>query len=93
MIAQTVQTRLTRVIKHNLISVVLAVVVGLPVGWLTAMLLTPALWRAEEVLHMELAGHSGPADWVLFVVCGVVVCCLFLFFRFVIFARGRQPGS
>jgi len=75
--------------KRNLTAMVLAVVIGLPVGWLSAMLLTPVLWRLEPVLHMELAGHSGPSDWVFYVVGIVVMVGLFLIFRFVIFPRER----
>lgn len=68
---------------------VLAAVIGLPVGWLGAMLLTPVLWRLEPILHMELAGHSGPSDWVFYVVWIVVMVGLFLIFRFVIFPQER----
>jgi len=75
--------------KPTLLSFVLAVVVGLPVGWLCAMLLTPLLWRLEPVLHMELAGHSGPADWVLYTVWLVISLGLFLLFRFALFGRKR----
>jgi len=35
------------------------------VGWIGGFLLTPLLWQLEEPLGLELAGHSGPADWVL----------------------------
>ena len=70
--------------KRNLFAGILALLVGLPSGWLCAMLLTPVLWRLEPVLHMELAGHSGPSDWIFFVVWGIVMSILFLFFRFVV---------
>jgi ABC-type antimicrobial peptide transport system permease subunit len=69
--------------KQNSLALVLAVVVGVPIGWLVAMLLTPLLWRLEPVLHIELAGHSGPADWIFYVVWVVSCLCLFLAFRFV----------
>ena len=36
-----------------------------PAGVTLAMLSTPLLWKLEEPLHLELAGHSGPADWVI----------------------------
>jgi len=79
---------LTRgVMKKVLLPFVLAVVLGLPIGWLCAMLLTPILWRLEPVLHMELAGHSGPADWVFYVVWIVTCVCLFLIFRFALFRK------
>jgi hypothetical protein len=71
--------------KQYAIAAVLALVVGLPVGWLGAMLLTPALWKLEPVLHIELAGHSGPSDWVFYMMwAAVVIPALFLLFRFLI---------
>jgi ABC-type antimicrobial peptide transport system permease subunit len=68
-------------VKRTVLAAVLAIVVGLPAGWLGAMLLTPTLWRLEPILHMELAGHSGPADWVFYVVWVVVIPALFAGFR------------
>jgi len=59
----------------------LALLIGLPLGWLTAMLLTPVLWRLEPVLGVELAGHSGPSDWVFYVIWSVLIPALFLLFR------------
>lgn len=75
--------------KRNLLAIVLAIAIGLPVGWICSMLLTPMLWRLEPILHMELAGHSGPADWVFYVVWFVMILGLFLLFRLVFFTRGR----
>jgi hypothetical protein len=45
------------------------------------MLLTPVLWRLEPVFHMELAGHSGPSDWVFLVIWAIVAIALFLVLR------------
>jgi ABC-type antimicrobial peptide transport system permease subunit len=67
--------------KKTILALVIAVVAGLPIGWIVAMLLTPTLWRLEPVLHMELAGHSGPSDWVFIVIWIVVVSVLFLILR------------
>lgn len=67
--------------KKTILALVIAVVVGLPLGWIVAMSLTPTLWRLEPVLHMELAGHSGPSDWVFIVVWAIVAIVLFLFLR------------
>lgn len=61
-------------------ALVLALLIGLPGGWIAAMLLTPMLWRLEPVLHMELAGHSGPSDWVFYIVWLVLVPSLFALF-------------
>jgi ABC-type antimicrobial peptide transport system permease subunit len=74
--------------KRTALAVALAIVVGLPAGWMGAMLLTPTLWRLEPILHMELAGHSGPADWVFYVVWAVVIPVLFIGFR----RLGRAVG-
>lgn len=67
--------------KRICIAAVLAVVVGLPVGWILTMLATPVLWRLEPVLHMELAGHSGPSDWVFYISWSFLLPALFLIFR------------
>jgi hypothetical protein len=75
-------------LKRNLISAGLALFIGLPGGWVTSMLLTPVLWRLEPVLGLELAGHSGPSDWVFYVIWGLLIPALFFVFRFVIF---REP--
>ncbi|MDE3200340.1 MAG: hypothetical protein KGN79_05405 [Acidobacteriota bacterium] len=52
------------------------------------MAMTPMLWRLEPVLHMELAGHSGPSDWIFLVMTIFVVVGLFLVFRV---ALKRRP--
>ena len=67
--------------KRICVAAALALVVGLPVGWILTMLATPLLWRLEPVLHMELAGHSGPSDWVFYVFWFFVLPVLFLIFR------------
>lgn len=71
--------------KRSAIAVLLSLLVGLPLGWMVAMLLTPVLWRLEPVLHVELAGHSGPSDWVFYVVWAVVCPALFVLFRLALF--------
>ena len=63
---------------------VLAGAASVPLAFITAMLLTPVLWRLEPVLGMELAGHSGPAEWIfttIWVVFTVTVAALILFVR------------
>ena len=67
--------------KRTAISAVIAVLLGLPCGWIIAMLLTPLLWRLEPILHVELAGHSGPSDWIFYVVWAVLIPSLFLLFQ------------
>jgi ABC-type antimicrobial peptide transport system permease subunit len=55
----------------------LSLLIGLPLGWIVAMFSTPLLWRLEPILHMELAGHSGPSDWIFYLVWAMVVPTLF----------------
>ena len=75
--------------RNFLIATALALVVGLPIGWILTMLATPLLWRFEPVLHMELAGHSGPSDWVFYVSWALLISILFLLFR----AALRKPAA
>jgi len=77
--------------KKSLMALALAIVIGMPSGWLAAMLLTPVLWRLEPVLHMELAGHAGPSDWIFYVVWAVVIPGLFVLLQFAILSR--RPRS
>ena len=65
--------------KRILLSALLAIAIGLPVGWIATFLATPLLWKLEPVLHMELAGHSGPSDWVFLVVWAIVIPALLFF--------------
>jgi hypothetical protein len=69
--------------KRVIIAIVLALLIGLPAGWIIAMLSTPVLWSLEPKLHMELAGHSGPSDWIFYVVWLIVIPSLFVFFRWI----------
>src|SRR5688500_9751291 len=43
----------------------LAGVAAIPVTAAVAAIATPVLWRLEPRLGIELAGHSGPSDWLL----------------------------
>jgi hypothetical protein len=67
--------------KRTILALLIAVVVSLPPGWIVAMLLTPVLWRLEPVLNLELAGHSGPSDWVFLLVWVIVAVAFFLVLR------------
>ena len=67
--------------KKLILIAIVAVAVGLPAGWILAMSLTPVLWKLEPILHMELAGHSGPSDWVFYVVWAIVVPALFFLLK------------
>lgn len=43
-------------------------------GVIVSFVLTPLFWKLERPLGLELAGHSGPAEWVILTV--VAVACL-----------------
>jgi len=64
-------------LKRLTIAVALALLIGVPGGWVLAMALTPALWRLEPILHVELAGHSGPSDWIFYLVWLILIPLLF----------------
>jgi len=64
-------------LKRLAFAIALAVLIGVPGGWVIAMLLTPALWRLEPIVHMELAGHSGPSDWIFYLVWLILIPLLF----------------
>ena len=77
--------------KRTAIAIAGAVLLGFPAGWIAAMALTPVLSRLESVLHMELAGHSGPADWIFYVVWAVTIPMLFFVFRHVLLRDLTKP--
>jgi hypothetical protein len=74
------------------LAVAAAIVIGIPTGWILTMLLTPVLWNLEPVLNMELAGHSGPSDWVFYLVWTILTISLFCLFRFVLFRTPREQS-
>lgn len=55
------------------------------------MMLTPVLWDLEPVLHMELAGHSGPSDWIFYVVWAIAIPSLFAMLRRILAGRKAKP--
>ena len=67
--------------KKTILAVLIAVLVSFPSSWIVAMLLTPVLWRLEPLLNMELAGHSGPADWVFWVIWAIIAAGFFFVLR------------
>lgn len=68
--------------------VALAAVVAIPLSFLVSMLLTPVLWRLEPVVGIELAGHSGPADWIIAAVFGLFTLVLSI----ILLLRTRAPA-
>ena len=56
--------------------VAIAAIVSIPLTFVVAMLLTPALWSLEGGVGMELAGHSGPSDWIFWTMLGLFTVVL-----------------
>jgi hypothetical protein len=76
--------------KRIVVTALAAVVLGFPLGWIVAMLLTPVFWKLEPILHMELAGHSGPSDWLVLVIIAVTAAVLFFLFRQVFLPKSEE---
>ena len=51
---------------------VISAIVSLPAAFIVGALMTPVLWKLEPVLGVELAGHSGPSDWILLTLSAAV---------------------
>ncbi len=68
--------------------VVLSAIVAVPLSFFVAMLLTPVLWRLEGVIGIELAGHSGPADWIIAAIFGLFTVMLSVILLRLTRARG-----
>ena len=67
---------------------VLSLLVGVPTGLIAAFLATPLWWKLEPITGLELAGHSGPADWLLAACTGSFVIIAFLVIRLSTSNRG-----
>jgi hypothetical protein len=66
-------------------------VAAAPLTFVVGMMLTPVLWRLESVVGIELAGHSGPSDWVFETI--FVLFTIVLFFALQVTIGRRQPGA
>ena len=66
-------------------------IVALPVSFIGGMAMTPLLWRLEPVLGMELAGHSGPSDWILATLFGIVTVGMFGMLLWL--TREKEPSA
>jgi hypothetical protein len=53
-----------------------AALAAVPTSFFVAMVLTPVLWRLEGVTGVELAGHSGPSDWIIGAIFGLFTLVL-----------------
>ena len=54
---------------------------GAIIGVMLAILATPLLWKLEEPTGLELAGHSGPGEnviWLFAIVGGAAFAGIFL---------------
>ncbi len=59
-------------------------ILGAIIGVMGAILSTPLLWKLEEPTGLELAGHSGPGEnviWLFALVFGTTFAGLFLWRR------------
>jgi hypothetical protein len=75
--------------KRIAVPFALAAAISVPLAWFAGMMLTPLLWRLEPILHLELAGHSGPSDWVLYVIWAVMAAALFFLIRMLFRLEGE----
>ena len=67
-----------------------SLVIGVPTSVVFTYLSTPYLWRLEPFVGIELAGHSGPADWVFEVNIVAVTLVVFLLLRWTVHALSRK---
>ena len=65
MIQPSARRKGLRSIVHIILVVAVAVIVSLPISVILGAFLTPYLSRLEATVGIELAGHSGPAEWIL----------------------------
>jgi len=72
--------------KRHIAYLVLSIVSGFVFGFIGAMLCTPLLWRLEPVLGIELAGHSGPSDWVIW----LFMCVFFVVSEILLLVAHRR---
>ncbi len=47
-------------------------IAAIPLAFIVLIALMPVLRSLESATELELVGHSGPADWVIFVVWAVI---------------------
>jgi hypothetical protein len=64
-----------------------SLLIAFPITYIGTFLLTPVYWKLEPILGIELAGHSGPSDWVFEVNLVVIAAVIFLFLKFVFRTR------
>jgi ABC-type antimicrobial peptide transport system permease subunit len=66
-----------RILKHSAI-VVAAVVLGFPMGFIAAVISAPFWGWFESTTGIESLGHSGPDDWVFYLLFPLCMVSLFV---------------
>ena len=84
---------MTRKVLGHVVRFVISAVLSLPFAFFGGMLATPLLWRLEPVLHMELAGHSGPSDWILYSLWGLTTLAVFALLTLMFRPKAKGPVS
>ncbi len=74
-----------------MLSLVAAGILSVPITAVVSIAITPLLWKLEPITGMELAGHSGPSDWLIVALYAVFVIVLFL--AILRLSRGRGTPS
>jgi hypothetical protein len=67
----------SRIFKHSAI-VLAAVVLGLPTGFMAAVVSAPFWGWFEGATGIESLGHGGPDDWVFYLMFALSVVSLFV---------------
>lgn len=72
---------------------VLSALVSLPLALVAGVLMTPLLWRLESMVGIELAGHSGPSDWILLTISGVFTVSVTALYVWTTTGKVRRSGD
>lgn len=75
----------------TVIGYLLGAVLGFVGGVLLTFLCTPLLWKLEDIMHIELAGHSGPSEWVL-IAGGLLGAAIFFVVKQIISRASRSAA-
>jgi hypothetical protein len=68
-----------------------SLLIAIPITYIGTFLLTPVYWKLEPILGIELAGHSGPSDWIFEVNLVIVTMAVFVLLRAVFRKRESKP--
>lgn len=70
-----------------------SVLIGFPIAFIGTFLLTPMYWKLEPILGIELAGHSGPSDWIFELNSLLVTGLVFLALRLAVRSVGSRASK